>query len=393
MERTWQPDTGGLDRSLFNAFALQAVALNGGGAGYVAPAPDPDAVALDMLRRHADHPSAFLAYNEGTRFYRAAVDGQIAYRRAGRRHLISLCGPMAAPDDRARLVESFRGWGAMQRRRITAVQLLREDAWLYARAGFSVNQLGTSYSIDLDGYTLRGTKLMKIRNKISRAKRAGVTVAELTPDEILDPLVQSELDDIDADWLRDKGEHELAFMIGERGGRGRLERKIFVARHDGRAVAYATYSPCFGARPGWLYDLTRRRPQAPTGTIEQLFSTALLELQAAGCTWLHLGLTPFAGLAADHDIEGSASPVVGAIMRQIAERGQFLYPGASQAAFKLKWQPQVTEPEYIAFDPRVSVGAVWHLLRETRTVALPPLKLPSMSSAVKKLPWRGGRAG
>lgn len=392
MERILQPDTGGLDRSLFDAFGMSPAALNGTGSGHPAPAPDPDAAALDVLRRRTEHPSAFLAYNEGTRFYRAALDGQIAYRSAGRRHLISLCGPMAALDERPRLVQSFRTWGAKQGRRITAVQLLREDAEQYAEAGFSVNQLGTSYSIDLDGYTLRGTKFMKVRNKISKAKRAGVTVAELTPEEMFDPLTQSELDDVDADWLAGKGEHELAFMIGERGGRGRAHRRIFVARHEGRAVAYATYSPCFGARPGWLYDLTRRRPHAPTGTIEQLFSTALLELQAGGCAWLHLGLTPFAGLSQEHDIEGSYSPVVSAIMRQIAQRGQFLYPGASQAAFKLKWQPQVTEPEYIAFDPRVSVGAVWHLLRATRTIALPPLAVPSMRS-VLKVPWRGGRAG
>lgn len=388
MERTLQPDTGGLDRSLFDAFGLTPAAL----AAHATPVPDPDATALDVLRRQGDHPSAFLSYNEDTRFYRTALDGQIAYRPAGRRHLISLCGPMAAHDERSQLVGSFRAWGARQGRRITAVQLLRDDAQLYAEAGFSVNQLGTSYSIGLDGYTLRGTKFMKIRNKISRAKRAGVTVAELTPDEMLDPGIQAELDDLDAAWLHGKGEHELAFMIGERGGRGQAHRRIFVSRQDGRAVAYATYSPCYGRRPGWLYDLTRRRPEAPTGTIEQLFSTALLELQAGGCEWLHLGLTPFAGLAPEHELAGSSSAMVGAIMRQIAQRGQFLYPGASQAAFKLKWQPQTTEPEYIAFDPGVSVGAVWHLLRVTRTIALPRMSLPSTSSALK-FPWRGGRAG
>jgi lysylphosphatidylglycerol synthetase-like protein (DUF2156 family) len=348
---------------------------------------DPDAMALDLLRRHADHPSAFLSYNQDTKFYRAAVDGQIAYRPAGRRHLIELCGPLAAQGDKERLLASFRDWGAKQGRRITAVQLLREDAQLYAENGFTVNQLGTSYSIGLDGYTLRGTTFMKVRNKISRAKRAGVSVTELTPDELDDPRAGLELDDVDADWLAGKGEHELAFMIGERGGRGRRHRRIFVARRDGRAVAYATYSPCFGQRPGWLYDLTRRRPTAPTGTIEHLFHTALSQLQAEECAWLHLGLTPFAGLSDEHELAGHSSAIARATMHQIEQRGQFLYPGASQAAFKLKWQPKVTEPEYIAFDPRVSVGAIWQLLRATRTVALPPV------SAAIKLPWRGGRAG
>lgn len=354
-------------------------------AGDWASPVDPNAIALDILGRHGEHSSAFLTYNQDTKSYRTAVDGQIAYRPTGRRHIIQLCGPMAQHSDKRRLLTDFRGWAARQGRLITAVQLQREDALLYAQSGFVVNQLGTSYSIGLEGYTLRGTHFMKIRNKISRAKRQGVAVEELGPAELADARIQSELDEIDAHWLRGKRADELAFMIGERGGRGQAHRRFFLARHDGHPVAYVTYSPCYGQRPGWLYDLTRRRPTAPTGTIELLFHTALSMLQSEGCAWLHLGMTPFVGLSDEHELAGRSSPIVRATVRQIASRGEFLYPAASQEAFKLKWKPQDTEPEYIAFDRRVTVGAIWQLLRLTRTIGFPPVP------AAVSIPWRGGR--
>ena len=326
-----------------------------------------DPQLVDLLRRHAVHPSMFLAYNSDTRHYRqAGLEGAIAFRPAGRGHVVQIFGPFGPEGQRRPLLIGFRDWSGERGRRVTAVQLLKDDARLYADEEFVVNQLGTSYSICLDGYTTSGTRFMKVRNKVSRAARAGVTVHEPSPSE-LDGL-EAELAEIDRDWLHGKGAHELAFMIGERNGRGRPYRRVFVARHRARAVAYVTYSPCWGPRPGWLYDLTRRRPSAPAGTIELLFRTALAEFQAEGCEWLHLGLTPFAGLEDRHELGGRSSRVARAVVRGIASRGGRIYPAVSQQAFKLKWQPQLTEPEYVAFDRRLSAGAVWQLLRLTRTI-------------------------
>src|SRR5205085_6475000 len=134
-----------------------------------------------------------------------------------------------------------------------------------------------------------------------------------------------------------------------------------------RAVAYVTYSPAFGSRPGWLYDLTRRRPGAPVGTIELIFHTALTQLQSEGCRWLHLGLTPFAGLSPEHEPRHGASRVVRVAVRELARPGAFPYPAASPEAFKLKWHPRVTDTEYMTSDKDVRLGAVWQLLRLTGT--------------------------
>lgn len=330
-----------------------------------------DDQAVELLRRRADHSSAFLALNQGTLHYRApAIDGIVAFRPAGRRHVLQLCGPFAAPGDRLPLLLSFLGWAHGQSRRVTAVQLTRADAQQYAENGFVANQLGASYSVDLARFTLRGTKFYKLRNKISRATRGGVTVHELLPADLAKPAVQAELASIDARWLRAKGRHvkELTFMIGELGGRGASYRRVFVARAGDVAIAYVTYSPCFGARPGWLYDLTRRLPDSPPGTVEIVFATVVAKLQEEGCRWLHLGLTPFVGLEDRHELPHGASPLVRGLARAISEYGTAIYPGHTQEKFKLKWGPHHTEPEYIAFEPRPNLAAAWQLMRVTRAI-------------------------
>ncbi|ACU37508.1 DUF2156 domain-containing protein [Actinosynnema pretiosum subsp. pretiosum] len=323
-----------------------------------------DAEILASLREHSDHPSGFLAYNGKTSHFRGEnVPGTVAYRR-GRRHVVQLCGPLTGAEHRAALLAQFRAWAASERLRICAVQLSRADAELYAGQGFAVNQLGRTYSVDLAAFTTKGGPLAKVRQNIARAKRDGVTVAESASQD--DPR----LSEIDARWLRAKGRHvkELDFMIGERGGRGAAHRRIFVASVGERPVAYISYSPAFGGRPGWLYDLTRRDPDSPVGTIELVNLQALQTFQAEGAGWLHLGHTPFAGLDAANEVPGAASGAVTRVAALIAEHGKALYPSRTQEAFKRKWAPHVVEPEYVAFEGGVSVPSLWNLLRLTRAI-------------------------
>jgi lysylphosphatidylglycerol synthetase-like protein (DUF2156 family) len=336
-----------------------------------APREPAEPRALPVVSRHAEHSSVFLTLNRETLHYRAPdIDGLIAYRPAGRRHIIQLCGPIAAPADRDALVRSFLNWAREQNQHVMAIQLTRSEAQQYARLGFVANQIGSSYSIDLDRFSLRGTKFFRLRNKISRATRLGVTVHELSPLDLQQPQSSGELAGIDAEWLRAKGRHvkELTFLIGERDGRGAPYRRIFVARHEGRAIAYVTYSPVFGSRAGWLYDLTRRHPSSPPGTVELIFSTVVEKLRSEACGWLHLGLTPFVGLADELELDYGASPVVRKLVRALSEHGQAIYPASAQLAFKMKWGPQAIEPEYVAFQQAASLQGVWHLMRLTRAI-------------------------
>jgi lysylphosphatidylglycerol synthetase-like protein (DUF2156 family) len=320
--------------------------------------------ALRAVRSYGDNPSAFLALNAGTEhFEQPGSPGVIAYRRAGR-YLIQFGGPFAPAERRLPLLTAFLAHARERRCRVAAVQIQGDDARLYAAHGFTVNQIGASYAVDLARFTLRGSRFMRLRNKISRARRSDLTVAETDPGACGDELAV-----IDRAWLAGKGRgtRELRFLVGAYGDALQEHRRMFVARIGGRAVGYISYSPVFGRMPGWMHDLSRRHPQAPPGVMEAVNLTAVERFQAEECAWLHFGFTPFTGLDPAARMPG-ASRLTDRLVALLAEHGDRVYPARSQLAYKEKWGPHEVLPEYAAFHGGVRPGAVWHLLRATNAI-------------------------
>jgi lysylphosphatidylglycerol synthetase-like protein (DUF2156 family) len=331
------------------------------------PSPLPELGAVEgILVRRAENPSAFLALNDGTcHFTVDGIDGVVAYRLAGRRTIVQLGGVFADPADQAQLLAAFLDFAHVQRRKVVAVQLMRQDAKMYATCGFTVNQFGADYARELSGFSLRGKKHMQLRNKVSRARRAGVSVVEADTDRL-----GPQLDEIDRLWLRSKGRHvkELKLMVGQRGGPAQPSRRLFAALDEaGTVLAYVSFSPVYGTQSGWLHDLSRRRPEAPPGVLELIVITAIEKFQAEQASHLHFGFTPFTSLSPEHQVEG-ASRVTTRILQFLAKRGSAIYPAANQLAYKEKWGLDLVQPEYIAFQGGMSLRRVWSLLRVTNAV-------------------------
>ncbi|KAA2250948.1 DUF2156 domain-containing protein [Solihabitans fulvus] len=319
---------------------------------------------VEAIEAFGENPSAFLALNSDNEFFTdAGLRGVVAFQSAGR-YLLQFGGPFAPPDDYPELLARFLEFAKQRRQRVVGVQLQRSDAEIYAANGFTVNQMGASYAVDLEKFSLRGKKFVRLRNKVSRALRSGLEVTEHDgTDE------EPGLAEIDAQWLRSKGRHvkELHFLVGERSGPLAERRRLFVGRIEGVAVGYISYSPVFGSTPGWLHDLSRRRPEVPPGVMEAINVTAIEAFQSEKSPWLHFGFTPFTSLDPEHEV-ASASRFVSRIVRLLAEHGDAVYPARQQLAYKEKWAPHAVLPEYIAFQGRPKLGAIWRLLRLTNAV-------------------------
>jgi lysylphosphatidylglycerol synthetase-like protein (DUF2156 family) len=163
----------------------------------------------------AENPSAFLAVNDGNSYFRVpGVHGVVVYRPAGR-YLVQFGGPFAPDGSYAELLQGFREFAREQGKTVVGVQLQRSDAEAYLKHGFTVNQVGASYAIDLEKFSLQGTKFMRLRNKIARAHKAGLVVREVDWAEWAEAIGA-----LDRIWLGSKGEHvkELEFLVGQRGG-------------------------------------------------------------------------------------------------------------------------------------------------------------------------------
>jgi lysylphosphatidylglycerol synthetase-like protein (DUF2156 family) len=319
---------------------------------------------VNCLRAHGENPSSFLALNEGNQYFtQAGVEGLIFYRRSGR-HLVQFGGAFAGKKEQEGLLRGFRDFARGERCTIVGIQLQREDVATYTDQGFTVNQVGASFSLDLSEFSLRGTKFVKLRNKISRARRSGLEVSEVPWESCAEELGQ-----VDRPWLRSKGRHvkEIEFLVGQLGGQAQRYRRLFLGRIDGVPVAYISYSPAFGSRSGWLHDLSRRLPDAPPGVMEAVNLYATEHFVAEGTRWLHFGFTPFTRLDTAHEVPG-ASALTGKFIRFLAQHGHSVYPASSQLVYKEKWGPQLVLPEYLAFERGASFRAIWQILRVTKSV-------------------------
>jgi lysylphosphatidylglycerol synthetase-like protein (DUF2156 family) len=326
--------------------------------------PEEQASMVSALERYADNPSAFLALNSGNEYFTwPGIDGFVCYRRQGRRWM-QFGGPFTDIGSRrelqSRFIEHAHGSGY----RIVGVQLQRADAELCAELGLTVNQVGASYAVELTDFSLRGKRFVRLRNKISRALRAGLEISEVDSGEVAD-----DIDRIDARWLRGKGKHikELTFLIGEIDGPWQGLRKLFVGRIDGTAIGYVSYAPVYGSRPGWLHDLSRRLPDCPPGVMEAINSHAIDHMRALGAPWLHFGFTPFTSLDDSHQLP-TASRAATRMVRLIADHGDRVYPAKSQLEYKSKWYPTAVLPEYFAFDGGISPRSLWSVVRATNIV-------------------------
>lgn len=320
-----------------------------------------DNPVLDAVRAHtaSENPSAFLALNSGnSTFTVPGADGVIVYRRTGR-WAVQLGGPFAAEEDYGTLLDGFRGHVRDEGLRLVGIQLQRADAERYAELGFTVNQVGASWAVSLGEFTLRGTKFMQLRNKISRALRNGLQIQEVDAGDVADAIAT-----IDQAWLGSKGgAQQLEFLVGQIGGEAQAHRRLFVGTIDGAPVAYISYSPVYGSRAGWMHDLSRRIPEGSPGLMEAINAHAIEVFRAEGVEWLHFGFTPFTGLDASHELDGH-SPAFQWLMHALWAEGAALYPAQTQLSYKQKWAPDLLIPEYVAFDgPQASLPGFAHVFR------------------------------
>jgi len=324
---------------------------------------------LEALERWSDHPGAFLALNRETRAFRAPGGrGFIAYRPCGGWlfQLGSVCAPR---DEQAALLEAFRAFARHERRRICALELRAEDVALYREAGFRVNQLGTSYSLELGTFSTRGSRFMQLRNKVSRARKEGVQVFELGADRPRTPAIAEQEAALTAAWLASKGKKKLLdFLVGETGGPHDALRRTFVAMKEERLLAFVTYVPAWGASRGYMHDLSRRVPDAPPGVMELINVAAIERFRSESVAHLHFGLTPFVGAGSETDRLPGRSAAVSWLLAKLARHGGAVYPAQSQAAYKLKWAPTLIAPEYFAFEGRFRLSCLYRLLVLTRSI-------------------------
>ncbi|MFV0383365.1 bifunctional lysylphosphatidylglycerol flippase/synthetase MprF [Paracoccus sp. (in: a-proteobacteria)] len=214
------------------------------------------------------------------------------------------------------------------------------DVPLMLDLGLTLHKMGEEAVIDLTSFSLDGPARKKLRAAHARAGRDGLSMQIVHPPH--DPALLRRMQAVSDEWLTTKKSHEKGFSVG-RFDAGWLNRwplaLVWLGKDD--LVAFANLLVTDSQR-GCAIDLMRHTGQAPSGTMEFLFTDLMLQLKMRGFGQLSLGMAPLSGLSPDRS--GRLWDRFGAMAYR---HGGAFYNFEGLRAFKAKFDPDWV-PHYLA---------------------------------------------
>jgi phosphatidylglycerol lysyltransferase len=239
----------------------------------------------------------------------------------------------------------------------------------YLDAGFSLVKLGEEAWVDLEAFTLDGSKGRRLRQSKSKAEREGARF-EIVPAEGVAAIID-ELEAVSDAWLATKGGKEKGFSLGFWSRPYVLRHDVAIVRHSERITAFANLWRG-GGRREFTVDLMRHRPDAPPGTMDLLFIGLLSQAKSEGFRAFNLGMAPLSGLAT-HRLASLWSRIGAFLYR----RGDRFYNFEGLRAFKNKFSPE-WRPRYLAYPGGLGLPKI--LMDVTGLIAASPKRAFDMES-------------
>lgn len=218
-------------------------------------------------------------------------------------------------------------------------------------AGWPSLCIGEQASWDPRAWDEALARSRSLREQLRRARAKGVVVERVEPSAIADPSAPARLalDALVRRWSDSRAMAPMGFLVQLHILSFLDDRRIFLARHGGRPVAFLAAVPIC-ARQGWFLEDIVRDPAASNGTAELLVDAALRAAAAEGATLATLGLSPLSGARSRW-------------LRFARAVGRSFYDFAGVRAFKEKLRPRAWEPVYLSFPPSTgSLSATWDAL-------------------------------
>ncbi|AOY82441.1 DUF2156 domain-containing protein [Moorena producens JHB] len=323
----------------------------------------------NTLKNSDCHHLSILAANPDNEIFTATNErGKVAYKIQGD-YIFIIGGILTKKANKIEVYREFNSFAQAKNKRIVAIYLTLDELEIFKQHDYSINQIGSSYSIDIKQFSFTGKKYAAMRNKINKARRKGLIVKEVTnQNEFLS--IRDRLDEIDAEWLSAKGGKALAFMVTDRSivHFPSESYRLFVASSQDKVIAYVLYTRSYGEYKGWIHDLSRQTKDAPMGTLPLINIEAIEKFTQAEEEHLNFGFTPLADLSEEFAIEGKKSRLFSSISRFLQKHGDAIYPSKGQRQYKMSWRPNIIKPEYIAFQGGFQIGALLAFLKITNSL-------------------------
>jgi lysyl-tRNA synthetase, class II len=249
------------------------------------------------------------------------------------------------------LCESY-GWApGVMGASATAAQAFRE-------AGLNALELGDEAILYPDRFKLSGPDMKPVRQAVTRARRAGLTVRirrhrDLTPDEMALAIRRAD------DWRDTETERGFSMALGRLGDPADSDCMLVEAVDQQDAVVAMLSLVPWGTN-GASLDLMRRSPQSPNGTNELMVSELCLQGEDIGITRISLNFAMFRS-AFEEGAQLGAGPVARlwrALLVFFSRWWQLETLYRSNMKYMPEWVPRFACYEDARLIPRVGIASV-----------------------------------
>ncbi|MEN4478274.1 bifunctional lysylphosphatidylglycerol synthetase/lysine--tRNA ligase LysX [Mycolicibacterium cosmeticum] len=236
-------------------------------------------------------------------------------------------------------------------------------AQAFREAGLNALELGDEAILHPDNFRLSGPDMKPVRQAVTRARRAGLTVRirrhrELTAEEMAEVIARAD------QWRDTETERGFSMALGRLGDPADsdcLLVEAIKAGGDGAAddvVALLSLVP-WGSN-GVSLDVMRRSPQSPNGTIELMVSELCLQAEDLGIARISLNFAMFRS-AFEQGAQLGAGPIARlwrALLVFFSRWWQLETLYRSNMKYQPEWVPRFACYEDARLIPRVGVASV-----------------------------------
>ncbi|HKV22174.1 MAG TPA: bifunctional lysylphosphatidylglycerol synthetase/lysine--tRNA ligase LysX, partial [Mycobacterium sp.] len=232
-----------------------------------------------------------------------------------------------------------------------------DGAQAFREAGLNALQLGDEAILHPDGFRLSGPDMRAVRQAVTRARRAGLTVRmrrhrDINPDEMAAVVKRADA------WRDTETERGFSMALGRLGDPADGDCLLIEALQNEQVVAMLSLVP-WGTN-GVSLDLMRRSPQSPNGTIEFMVTELLQQAEGIGVSRVSLNFAMFRS-AFEQGAQLGAGPVARlwrALLVFFSRWWQLETLYRSNMKYKPEWVPRYACYEDARLVPRVGVASV-----------------------------------
>ncbi len=320
------------------------------------PGPAARRAAAELVRAHGSDTLSFFKLRADKHYFFSSDRSAFVGYRVENGVLLLSGDPVGPHEALAELLSDLKGFAQTRGLKLAAIGASERLVPLWEGLGLRTMYLGDEAIIELGEFSLEGRPIRKVRQSVSRLRKAGFA-AELHRVSELAPAVAAEVAEVLERGREGAPERGFSMAMDSLHSDLDEETLVVLARdkdHVVRGVLH--FVPCFG-RSAMSLSFMRRDPRTPNGLTEFMVVSAVELLRERGVDEMSLNFAAFARWI--HSPERVAERVLGKLLAV----GNRFFQIESLYRFNAKFFPR-WQPRYLVYQgafglPRAGLAAMW----------------------------------